>query len=505
MTLVGDTAPAEAPAAGASTGTVPATRAGRGAALLSATNLVVAGANYAFSLLLVRVLAAQDYVAYASVQSLLLVLGSGAMAAVPWAVARHVAAGHDGDRHDGNRHDGTGRDAAGPGGGAAAGRALGFGLTAATVQGVVFALVTWAVVLATSGPRLALPAAAAAFALSVVVAPLGVLQGQGRITEISVLRLGETVVRIGLSIGLLVAFGADPASPVTGFAVASALLFVAAVALVRGAFPLRVSGFGPMASRALRLGGVQLCLASLGAADTVVAAAIGAAAGDAAAYQVAALLGRVPLFVASAVALSYYTDIAASDVRDVGAHVRRAVRLLLVLTLPVAVLVASTPAALVALVADRAADAVRPLLAPTAVAGLGVAVVTVLVTALQARDEHRDALRVVLPAALAQPVVLLVVGRTLPVGWYAAANALLVAVTVAVLVHRTRAWRPWRAVPRQDARRLVALAVCGAVAVAWSPAWWPAAVLAGHVTLRALRRRDDDPPVSRPGAPAPGC
>ena len=88
-------------------------RVQRHAAVVSVTTLVVSIANYAFSLVLIRLLAAPDYVAYASVQSLLLVLGSGGMAAIPWAVARHVALTR------------TTR---------AAGEALGFGLVASVVQ-----------------------------------------------------------------------------------------------------------------------------------------------------------------------------------------------------------------------------------------------------------------------------------------------------------------------------------------------------------------------------------
>ncbi|NUU17113.1 hypothetical protein HP550_07600 [Cellulomonas humilata] len=388
--------------------------ADRGAVLLSATSLVVAGANYAFALVLVHVLSAGDYVAYASVQSLLLVLGSGAMAAIPWAVARHVA---------------TGRD---PGQGA------GFGLVASAVQGAVFAALTFAIVVATSGAALAAASAVAAFTLSVVVAPLGVLQGRGRLGTIAGLRLLETAVRIGLSAWLLLAVAADPLAPVTGFAVGSAALFVAGCVLCRGVRPLRLGGLGDLTRLALLLGSVQVALAALGSVDTVLAASAGFAVDDAAAYQVAALLGRVPLFVAASVALAFYPQIAAAAPDEVAGLVRRSVRLLLVLAVPVAVVMCVAPTALLTLAAGSHVDQVRVLLPATAAAGLCVALTTVLVSAVQARDQHRRALRLVVPAAVLQPVALGLVGQLGGVGAYAVTNVTVLATLLVVCLVATR-------------------------------------------------------------------
>lgn len=440
----------------------------RQAAIVSATTVVTSVANYGFSLLVIRLLAAPDYVQYASVQSLLLVLGSGGMAAVPWAVARHVAL------------DSSHR---------AAGEALGFGLLASLVQGIVFAGLAFALVTPVAGLGLGATTAAAAFAMSLVAAPLGLLQGQQRLLEISALRIVEAVVRLGLSLLLLVSFAADPRSPVTGFAVGSAVLFALGLAVCQRSLPLRRASpraLRELLGRSLQLGAVQLCLASLGVVDTIVITFAGLLDGPASAYQIAALLGRVPLFLASAIALTYFQGLARAETdADVRDQLAPAMRLLLVLAVPIAVLVATCPPAVLGPLTGGRLDDVARLLPATAFIGVAVAAVTALSTLYQAREQYRRFFVVLLPIVLAQPAALVLAGRLGGVAAYAIAGAIVGSVALVVVNADLRRWRPWSGLRRSDVAGFVA--VCALAALSLAQPWaWAAAMAAAAITCAPL-------------------
>lgn len=442
----------------------------RQAAVVSATTLVVSIANYAFSLLLIRMLSAPDYVAYASIQSLLLVLGSGGMAAIPWAVARHVAL---------NR---TIR---------AAGEALGFGLVASIVQGLVFAGLSFALVAPASGARLGVAAGAAAFALSVIAAPLGLLQGHDRLVAISVLRVIETVVRIGVSLVLVVAVAADPLSPITGFIVGSAVLTVVALIFCRMAFPLRRAAretYRGLLRHSALLGVVQLAMAALGTLDTVVIALTKMAAVDARDYQVAALLGRVPLFVGAAIAMAYYSQIASAASPDAARlQQARATRLLVVVGVPMAALLATSPNWALDIIAPGRAAQVGHLLPLTAITGVTVAMAMVLACARQADERYGRLFVLLLPLVALQPFVLITAGNLGTATTFAACAGLLGVLLLAILAFDIRSWHPWSLLRAPEVVGIVGIVTLAAVGREITWVWWVAAaaalVLSGHALL----------------------
>jgi O-antigen/teichoic acid export membrane protein len=444
----------------------------RHAAVVSATTLVVSVANYVFSLVLIRLLTAPDYVAYASIQSLLLVLGSGGMAAIPWAVARHVAVAR------------TTR---------AAGEALGFGLVVSVVQGLVFAGLSFALVAPASGLRLGVATGVAAFALSVIVAPLGLLQGQGRLVAVSALRLLETVVRIGLSLILIVAMAADPLSPIVGFVSGSATLMVAALLVCRGAFPLRRAAretYAGLLRHSAMLGVAQLALAAFGTIDTVVIAMTQMPVIDARDYQVAALLGRVPLFVGTAVAMTYYPQIASAP--SAGAarlQQARATRLIVTLCVPVAVMLATSPAWALDLIAPGRADQVAQLLPFTAITGVVVATATVLACAHQGSERYGRLFALLLPVVVAQPFLLFAAGQLSTVITFALSTAAVGVLVLGVLVFDLLSWRPWSLVRAADVAGIASVVVLAIIGreVAWL--WWVAAAAAMALCARALLGR----------------
>ncbi|NAZ76678.1 hypothetical protein GTQ99_14800 [Kineococcus sp. T13] len=442
----------------------------RQAALVSLVTVVISAANYGFSLLVVRMLDAAGYVDYASVQSLLLVLGTGCMAAVPWALARHVAL---------HRHEGAG------------GEALGFGLTAAAVQGALFAVLSLVVVVPASGWGLGGSTALAAFALSLVAAPLGYLQGRQRIGTIAALRLLETVVRLTASVVLLLGVAASPVSPVVGFTAGSTVLVVVGLALCRRAWPLRRAPGATLRAllrQSLLLAVVQIALASVGVVDTVVITRAALGDAGASAYQIAALLGRVPVFLSSAVALAYYQRIAgAPDEASAQAQASSALRQLLLLGLPAAIGVATTPHAVLDLVAPGRGAEVSVLLRVTAVTGLAVGLLTILATVEQARERFRRAARVLVPVAAVQPLLLVVAGRAGGVGAYALTGCalVLVALVLAAVPLRGR----WMLASSRGEAALVLVGAALAVASTWQPwLWLVAALHFGVVAARGVLR-----------------
>ncbi len=446
-------------------------RAHRGALWIAASTVLTSAANYGFSLALIRLLAPADYVAYAAVQSLLLILGSGCMAAIPWALAAHVAA-----------NPAT----------AAARRALSFGLGAATIQGLGFAAASYVVVAPSSGHTLAISAAAAAFALSIVSAPLGILQGRQQISRLAVLRVIETVVRLGVAAFLVLSVAADARLAVAGFTVGSLTLFVLSMRAVRDALPVTRTpsdAVRALVSRSVRLGLVQLILASLGVIDTIVVTYTALGTTDRAAYQIAALLGRVPLYLGTALALAYFPALArARNDAEVRAGLSSAVRLLGIVGIPGAALLATLPTLLLTIVAPGRASLVAEILPATSTCGIAVAASTVILTGLQARDRYRSALSALGPIVLAQPLLLVVIGNTGDVRRYAVAAATLAITSLVVATFVSRRWRLWAALSRRDLL-MVAIPVGLCVASGVVPLLWPAAALAALAgAVLALRQ-----------------
>ncbi len=445
-----------------------------GASLLTVSTVVVSAANYLFSLVLIRLLAPSDFVRYVSVQSVLLVLGTGCMAAVPWAVAHHIATR-------------PGRYAAG--------EALGFGFVASIVQGLVFAVVAVAVVAPTSGWSLAAASAMAAFALSVITAPIGLLQGWERLAQIAVLRLVEASVRIGTALLLVVLVARSPVSPVMGFILGNVVLLAWATWMCRTAFPLRrttSSVLRAMLRRSLTLGGAQTLLALIAVVDTVV---IGLAALDvraASGYQVAALLGRVPLFLSAALAMGYYSGLAGAPSDELArGRMLVALRQFVRFAVPVAALLAGLPAWMARLLAPGAADPLTSVLPATATLGLTIGAVTVLTTWQQARGRFPTLFTVLLPIAAVQPVALIVAGRTWSLSGYAWCGV-AIAVLTAIGVGRDVGARGLASLVPPTDLGLMALGCLGVAASHVSPGlwwtWWAGAAPLALVVLRGLRR-----------------
>lgn len=454
----------------------------RGAGFLGLATVVVSALNYLFSLALVRVLPPGAFVDVVAVQSLLLVLGTGVMSAVPWVVSRQVARARGSDDETRVTRE-----------------SLHFGITGSLVQGVPVALVAGVVGGNLGGAGLGATAAVAGFALSLVAAPIGFLQGQGRFGAIAVIRLGEAVLRVGSGLVLALVLQGSPVGALAGFPIGSFALAGVGLLLCSRGFPLRRpqrTATAALVRHALWLGGVQVVLSLLGAVDTIVAAASGLTGDEAYAYQLAALLGRVPLFLSVAVAQALYPSLvrAGSD-DDVRTALRQGSGLYLRVAAVVAFAAWTVPLSVLGVVAPQGAEQVGQLLRITVLSGVLVGLLNVLITAHQASGSYAVVLRLMVPVAVLLPVALLAAGR-FGATTFATTSLVLLAVLVGLVAVQCRRW--WAgAASRPGPLAVVALLAAVGLGVAadtgglliWVPAVGVVALGLGWPYLASSLRR----------------
>lgn len=437
----------------------PAYSMSRIATLVSLTTVAISLANYAFSLLAVRILAPLAYARFASAQGLLLILGSGCMAAVPWALARHVAIDRSAE---------------------AARTAMHFGLWACAVQGLVFAIIGGVVLGEIAGAPAGLATAVAALLLSLVAAPLGILQGEQRLRRIAVLRAAETAVRVLGGTALLIWVGKDPQNAIWGFALGSAVLLAAGLLSNRRALPPRHGD--PLVLRAflqqsLNLGAIQVLVSMLGSLDTVAIQFAGVSREALPAYQVAALLGRVPLFMSSAISLAYYPAMARSDSEAACAdQLRKALRLYFLITLPGIALGWYLPHRLLHAISPTNATEVGHLLRWTLVSSALLGLANVVTTAHQARGRFAAAIRLLVLPALLQFPLLVLGGRFLGLTGFTTILVALSGIAAGLVAMDARHWSPW-AKSRKSAAAIIAGVVALGLFASASLYTWCAAVV----------------------------
>ena len=368
---------------------------GATAALLSVVTVFVSLGNYVFSLAILRLLPADQYTAFAAAQSLLLVIGSGVMAAIPWAMARYLAL--SGATVKARRE------------------AMHFGFGAASVQAVAASVITVAIVLPTGGGAPALVAGVSAVITSLVIVPVGFLQGIQRLATFAYLRILELGVRVATAITLVVLVHKSSALALAGFPAGGAVMLAAGIWFCRSGLPPR-RGDRVLERHLVRqsagLGAIQVLLSMIGALDTVAAAVAGLGVTQAASYQASALLGRVPLFFSSALSTAAYTHLAAQDDEvAVRREMSSVVSMYLLVAVPYATFCWAVPDSLLRLLIP-ARFALAPTLLKFAVtSGLAIGWVDIVSTAHQARGRFRQATLILSVGAIAQPAALIGFGR----------------------------------------------------------------------------------------------
>ena len=256
--------------------------------------------NYSFSIALLWILPSRKYAVVASVTALLLVFGTVAGASAPWVLAREVAM----SARDPRRRQ----------------RALVFASTVAFGQAAVAALVCIVIVSRYAAWQVTLSSCMSAVIIFIAAAAVGYLQGIERFNLIFFLRVGEVVVKVAVGL-TLVKLGMGPWGAISGFAFGALFVFSGAVYYMRrdalSAWRHRRQIWLRQAitdrslwASACGIIGIQAGTAVIAGLDPIIASIMISRGHQLADYQVVQILGRIPFYVASSLAVIVFPRMA---------------------------------------------------------------------------------------------------------------------------------------------------------------------------------------------------
>jgi glycosyltransferase involved in cell wall biosynthesis/O-antigen/teichoic acid export membrane protein len=435
-------------------------------AVVVAATAAISLVNYSFSLILLWILPARDYAVVASVTALLLIFGTVAGASAPWVLAREVAV----SAADPRRRS----------------RALVFAGFVAIGQAAVAALVSIVIVSRYGDWQAAVTACGAAVLIFLSAAAAGYLQGTERFILLYALRIAEVAVKVAVGF-TLVRLGTGAWGAVSGFAF-GALFVLGGGVYYLGADALRTWRArraawlrGVLRDRALwssssGIIAIQAGTAVIAGLDSVIASVMLSGRHELATYQVVQILGRIPFYVASSLAVIVFPRMArlpSAQGRTVNASLHVWIRV----CGAAAVAVGSAPVLVLAHVLPARYGAFYVLLPWATVTGFSLGGINLVTTYWQAAGRSRRAawtLSVGCLLAAASDVAAVHGGNILHLAWSAAATS---TATLAVLLVMVR--RQWpqalRGVVRQGA--IVAIPAAVAVLTRGDAARWLIAVL----------------------------
>lgn len=339
----------------------------RGARWVTMAFLVVGVLNYLYALVLTRLLNVAGYSVFAAGQGLLLWATTVATVSVPWVLAQALArAGSDAERFAATR----------------------FTVLASAASGLIAGVAVWAIAVQFASTPAALALAVSAFIIFLGTTTTGWFQGQERMRALSALYVGENVLKNAAGLLLVTAAGMGDTGALCGFGIGGLLLLAWWPRVPRGTTRpwLAALASRDLWHRALGIAAVQGLVSLFAAIDVVLVAALPESRALAASYQVSAALSRAPLFVAGAVSTAFFPVLARSA--GGGALAARAVRMYAEVALPLATILATTPAPVLAAVFPAQYGAMATLLKFTAVAGLAVGGINMLATFFQAVSDY---------------------------------------------------------------------------------------------------------------------
>lgn len=261
---------------------------------------IVSLLNYSFALILLWILPSREYVVVASVTALLLVFGTVAGASAPWVLAREVAI----SATDARRRQ----------------RALAFASFVAFGQSAVAALICMIIVSSYADWQTTLTTCGAAIIIFMAAAAVGYLQGIERFNLIFFLRVSEVVVKVAVGV-TLVKLGMGAWGAISGFAFGALLVFLGAIHYMRhdalSAWRSKRQVWirtaftdGRLWASATGIMGIQAGTAIIAGLDLIIASIMLSGSRQLANYQVAQILGRIPFYIASSLAIIVFPRMA---------------------------------------------------------------------------------------------------------------------------------------------------------------------------------------------------
>ncbi|MEV6327778.1 hypothetical protein [Streptomyces sp. NPDC051909] len=457
-----------------------------------ATGAVLVGVlNYGYALALTRLLDVGAYAVFAAGQGLVVCAAAVAVVTVPWMLAQALARA----RSEAER-----------------GEAVRFAIVTGVAGGLVAALAVGGVAARFAGASTTLVIAASTFLIYVTRVSAGWLQGTERLRTLGLVTTAEAVLKLVVGLLLVAVLDLGPTGALAAFGIAVLPYVFFRPRRFHGGRTgspwLSATADRALWRRAVGVASLQGVVAMMAAVDVILVAVLPTDRAAAASYQAAVMIGRVPLFLAGAVSIAF---LPALSRRRAGTPLAGdALRMYLTVAVPLTAVAATVPQAVLDRVFPAGYAQVGTLLALTAVAGLALGALALLVTFCQAVNDYACL------GPLLAGLVLYVTG--LAAGW-AAAGVLGTAVgglcgTLAALLllaarhARRHGFGAPRARPGLGVRPLWFLAVAGGlVALRPLPVAWlcAAVVVAGAALWRFFGRRSEptgDAPLPEPD-PAP--
>jgi O-antigen/teichoic acid export membrane protein len=453
--------------------------------------IAVGAFNYGYALLLTHLLSVGAYSTFAAGQGLLLWASTMAVVSVPWVLAQALVRA----RSDAERHS-----------------AVRFAKLTSTGGGCIAAVIVGAIATRFAGLPTALALSLSIFVIFIGTTTAGWLQGRERLRTLSILTVADNVLKNGAGIVLVVVARLGDTGALSAFGIGALAILVRWPRTPRGDGRSWLAALAnrDLWHRTVAVAGAQGLVSLFVVVDVVLVALLPGSRALAASYQVSAAISRVPLYFAGAVATAFFPSL--SRRATGGMIAARAMRMYAAMALPAAIVLATVPGPVLALMLPSQYGPAASLLRYTAVTGLAAGGITLVVAFFQAVNDY--SVLWWLGGGLVGYIGALVVGwRADGITGLAAGGALAAAVSLALVVSLL--------VRRQGAGVLALVSLTEPVAVGvvlillrpYPWAWLAIATLAGlragerfirpgarHVRGRrwaeAGRRRAEDPATS---------
>ncbi|QKW09735.1 glycosyltransferase [Streptomyces sp. NA04227] len=343
----------------------------RGARWITGASLVIGVLNYAYALVLTRLLDVDAYTTFAAGQGLLLCAATVALVAIPWVLAQALARSTSAAERE---------------------AAVRFAVLISVVGGAVAGVAVAAVSAQFAGPDVVVLLGGVTLLIYVTRVTIGWLQGTERMRTLAGVTAGEAALKLVVGLLLVAAFGLGDLGALAAFGIGVApfLIWWPRGRSRGGRRWSEMPANRALWRRALQLGTVQGLVAMTATIDLVLVALLPMAGSSIASYQVSVMVGRVPLFLASAIAVAFF-PILSRRRRDTSLATA-AVRMYLVAALPLTAVCATAPDALLGAVFPDGYQQMGALVLFTAISGFAVGAVSLVAMFFQA-DNDQSCLR----------------------------------------------------------------------------------------------------------------
>ncbi|MBN0048230.1 lipopolysaccharide biosynthesis protein [Streptomyces actuosus] len=440
----------------------------QGARWVTAAWLAIGALNYGYALLLTRLLDVDDFATFAAGQALVLCAATVALVAIPWVLAQALARA----RSQAERSD-----------------AVRFSVVIAVTGGVLASATVALVATRFAGAGAVAALGGATLLIYVTRVSGGWLQGTERMRTLAWALTGEAVLKVvvGLFLVSVLGFGATGALAAFGVAAIPLLIWWPYRMTRGGGWWADARANRDLWRRALGLGTVQSLVALMASVDLVLITLLPADGPATASYQASVMMGRAPLFLAGAISVAFFPALSR---RRMGTPLAgSAMRMYLIVALPLTAVYATTPPEVFDVVFPSDYGLISRLVVFTAVSGFAVGGINLVSTFFQAVNDQSCQYR------QAVGVLLFVAG--LLAGWKAAGvlglaiggccGALAALLLVAHLLVRKQGFHVFAQLPLVEPIVVIGVLVAlRPVPVVWLIAATAVAVLA---TVRFLRHR----------------